>query len=185
MAPMWIIDQVDVNMKPLGIPYFRDDPESHNYETLREKPTAIDQLPELRKAPALYDFIKEINSSASIFQTFGCAKWQQPWSHPQFPDFPIRSGSYIDIAFADVNRCRTQERLWKLIADYRVYGPSCLAYDTVQVNFEIRVSVNSDWGNWWTLQFWNFGIGRTDNEADKWWTEGMRCFKTFLLEQSC
>jgi hypothetical protein len=184
MAPMWIIDKVDVNMKPLGVPYFRDATEGHSYENLRENPTAIDQLPEPCKAPALYDFVKEINSSASIFQTFGCEKWQTPWSHPQFPDFPVRSGSYTDIAFADVNRCRSQEPLWKLIADYRVHGPRCVAYDTVHINFEIRASVNFEWGNWWTLEFWNYGIGRNETEAEHWWAEGMRCFKEFLLEQS-
>lgn len=54
----------------------------------------------------------------------------------------------------------------------------------VQVIFEIRPAVNVEWGNWWTLEFWNYGIGQTEIEAEQWWAEGIGCFKRFLLEQS-
>jgi hypothetical protein len=182
---MWINESVDVDTKPLEVPYLTDESQGHNYENLRENPSLIDQLPEPRKAPALYDFIKEINSPKSIFQTFGCEKWQGPWSHPSVPpEFSSQSGSYIEFAFADVNLCRSQQPLWKLIGQYRVYGAKCIAHSMVQVIFEIRGATNIDLGNWWTLEFWNYGIGQTEIEADKWWAEGIRCFKEFLLIQS-
>jgi hypothetical protein len=182
---MWINECVDVDMKPLGVPYFRDESQGHNYENLREDRSLIDHLPEPKKAPALYDFINEINSPESIFQTFGCEKWQGPWSHPNVPpEFSLQSGSYIEFAFADVNLCRSQLPLWKLIDEYRVYGPKYIAHSMVQVIFEIRAAINVEWGSWWTLEFWNYGIGQTEVEADKWWAEGIRCFKEFLLLQS-
>jgi hypothetical protein len=96
----------------------------------------------------------------------------------------LQAGSYIEFAFADVNLCRSQEPLWKLIGQYRVYGPKCISHSMVQVIFEIRAATNAEWGNWWTLEFWNYGIGRNEVEADQWWVEGIICFKTFLLEQS-
>jgi hypothetical protein len=181
---MWIFDKIDVNTNVLGIPYYREQSQGHSYENLRENPSAIDQLPEPQKAAALYDFIKEINSSASAFQSFGCEKWEQPWTHPQFPDFTFRSGSYVDIAFADVNLCRTQDRIWKLIDNYRTYGQECIPHPGVHVGFEVRATGSLDLGGWWTLEFWNYGMGRTENEANYWWAEGIRCFKGFLLDQS-
>jgi hypothetical protein len=182
---MWINEKVEVDAKPLEIPYLNDESQGHNYENLRENPSLIDQLPEPRKAPALYDFIKEINSPKSIFQTFGCEKWQGPWSHPSVPaEFSLQSGSYIEFAFADVNLCRSQEPLWKLIELYRIYGHRCIAHSMVQVIFEIRPAVNVEWGSWWTLEFWNYGLGQTETEAEQWWAEGISCCKRFLLEQS-
>jgi hypothetical protein len=182
---MWINEAVNVEVKPLEVPYVLNESQGHNYENLRDNPGLIDQLPELRQAPALYDFIKEINAPRSIFQTFGCAKWQQPFAHPSVPpEFSLQSGSYIEFSFADVNLCRSQEPLWKMIEQYRVYGPKCIAHSMVQVIFEIRAATNAEWGNWWTLEFWNYGIGRTEVEADQWWAEGIICFKAFLLEQS-
>lgn len=182
---MWINERVNVETKPLEVPYLLDESQGHNYENLRDNPCLIDQLPEPRRVPALYDFMKEINSPKSIFQTFGCEKWQQPFSHPSMPpEFSWQSGSYIEFAFADVNLCRSQDPLWKLIDQYRVYGHRCIEHSMVQVIFEVRAATNAELGNWWTLEFWNYGIGQTKIEADQWWAEGIGCFKRYLLEQS-
>jgi hypothetical protein len=82
---MWINEAVKVEMKPLEVHYLLNESQGHNYENLRQNPSLIDQLPEPCKTPALYDFIREINSPKSIFQTFGCEKWQQPFAHPSVP----------------------------------------------------------------------------------------------------
>jgi hypothetical protein len=183
---MWFAKNVEVLEKLLGIPYFREDEGSHSYENLRENPEALDALPELRKAPALYEFVKDLNSHQSIFQTFGCEKWiNTGYTHPNVPpQFSFHSGSYIDVAFADLNSCRSQEPLLEIVERYRIYGSKSIEHSMVQVMFNMRHTGNVDCGHWWTLEFWNYGLGRTEQEAEHWWAEGVRSFKTFLLEQS-
>ncbi|MBZ5505811.1 MAG: hypothetical protein LAO78_10020 [Acidobacteriia bacterium] len=183
---MWFSDKIEILEKPLGIPYSRDDEGSHSYENLRENPGALDLIPELRKARALHEFVKDLNSHPSIFQSFGCEKWINfGYSHPRVPpEYSFHSGSYVDIAFADLNACRSQQSLLELIDTYRLYGSKCIEHNMVQVMFNMRPTVNFHWGNWWTLEFWNYGLGRTEQEAEHWWAEGVRCFKQFLMERS-
>ncbi len=183
---MWIRPEVEVNLKPLGIPYYREDSEGHSYENLRQNPSAIDLIPEVKKAAALYDFVKEINSGESIFQTFGCEKWMNTdFSHRNVPpEFHFQAGSYIDIAFANLDTCRTQNAISVLTERYRLHSAKFVDGNMTQVFFEIRGSTNVDWGNWWTLEYWNYGTGQTEHEADHWWAESLRFFKAFLLDQS-
>jgi hypothetical protein len=182
---MWIRPEVEVHLKTLGIPYCREESEGHNYENLWQNPAAIDLIPEVKKAAALYDFVKEINSPPSIFQTFGCEKWMNTdFSAPNIPpEFHFHAGSYVDIAFADLEMCRTQKATLELIERFRLRSTKFVDGNTTQVLFEIRNTTNVDWGNWWTLEYWQYGTGRTEQEAEHWWAEGMCFFKAFLLDQ--
>jgi hypothetical protein len=175
--------EIEVLTKPLVIPYVRDTTEGCSYMNLRETPEAIEQLPELRKRKPLYDFVKAINAPSSPFQTFGCETWQSPWSHEQLPGFVTRVGSYVDLTFVDTGLCRSQQALRNLVRSYQLYGQACVEHVAILVGFNLRLTTNLETDQWWTLEFWNYGVGRNDQEAEHWWAEGLRCFKTFLLDR--
>jgi hypothetical protein len=179
---MYFFPDIEVNEKPLGIPYLREDETSHSFVDLRQNPGAIDDLPEPKKRQPLYEFVKAINEPSSQFQTFGCETWEQPWTHPNAPGIVTRVGSYVDIAFANLSLCRNQLLLRSLIKQYQKYGHQCIEYNGCNVEFELRLTVGEP-GQWWTLEFWNYGIGRNSKEAEHWWAEGMRCFQTFLVSR--
>jgi hypothetical protein len=66
-----------------------------------------------------------------------------------------------------------------LVNDFRTYATANPVYDVMHVHFSFRRTISADVA-WWTLCFWNYGIGRTDKEAERWWTEGLRYFQVFL-----
>lgn len=59
---MWIFDEIAFEEKPLGIPYFREEPGSHSYVSLREEPDKIDLLPELIGCAPLRDLLIALNA---------------------------------------------------------------------------------------------------------------------------
>lgn len=179
---MFFATEIEVIEKPLGIPYFRADLDSHSFVDLRHA-AAIEQLPELKKRQALYDFVKAVNEPSSQFQTFGCETWDEPWEHPEAPGFVTRVGSYVDVTFANLILCRNQSLLRNLIRQFQKYGQECIAHNCSWVMFNLRRTVNLEHGQWWTLELWNYGIGRNRAEAEQWWADGLRCFQTFLLDR--
>ena len=181
MNAMYIKDTFDVEESPLGIPYYRpeDDPTSHSYVNLRQQPDLIAVLPELQKSVPLKEFVAALNASNSPFETFGCEKWSAPWSHEQFPGFITRHGSYVEIALLDKRHCSTPDVYSKLVNEFRAYAAANPVYDVMHVHFTLRKTVSTDLA-WWSLCCWNYGIGRNDAEAERWWSEGLRYFRMFL-----
>jgi hypothetical protein len=175
--------ELEIYDKPLGIPYLRiDDPKSHGYVNLRSNPGEIELLPELIDAPKLREFLLAINAPHSKFQTFGCEKWVSPWSNECLPGFTSRYGSYVDISFADIRHALQQASYDAIISGYRGYGNTKIPHGGVQTGFALRptMSANGSIKAWWTLEFWNFGIGRSEIEAQTWWSRGIDCFWEFL-----
>jgi hypothetical protein len=183
---MWIFDDVPIKQDhPMGVPYFRppEDGSSHSYVNLRQNPDLIDDLPELRNSVHLREFVLALNSQSSPYQTFGCEKWITDWSHPQFPGFTIRSGSYADIAYANIARCSSPAVFQELVADLRQYSRENRVYDMMHVGFEIKPTVGPA-GQWWTLDYYNFGIGKSEQEAEHWWAQGLDYIGKFLLQRA-
>jgi hypothetical protein len=178
---MYIHESIKVERKPLGIPYYRPDDESrsHGYVNLRQQPEAIEDLPELKGCAPLRDFVTALNAEDSPFETLGCEKWMEPWSHEQFPGFVTRHGSYVDIALADKSQCSTPDVYHDLIHAFRAYAQEHPVYDVMHVYFALRPTVSADQA-WWTLEFWNYGIGRNGADAERWWEEGICYFQGFL-----
>jgi hypothetical protein len=177
---MYIHDSIKVEQKPLGIPYYKpDDPKSHGYVNLRQQPDMIEALPELQGCVPLRDFVTALNAENSPFETFGCEKWSEAWSHEQFPGFVTRHGSYVDIALAEKSKCGTPDIYHDLVKAFRTYAQEHPVYDVMHVYFVLRPTVCADRA-WWTLEFWNYGIGRTGEDAERWWAKGLRYFQGFL-----
>jgi hypothetical protein len=181
---MFINDEIQIAEKTLGIPYYRhiDDPKSHRYVNLRQKPDAIAELPELQDCPPLREFVSALNAPPSPFETFGCEKWSQPWSAVEFPGLTVRHGSYVDIAFVDRDLCATPKTYYQLIDRFRQYASVNRTYDVMHAFFALQQAVSAN-QSWWTLSPWIYGIGQTEKEAARWWAEGLNYLLTFLLAQ--
>jgi hypothetical protein len=180
---MWVFDEIAVEEKPLGIPYFREDPGSHSYVSLREEPDKIDLLPELRDCPPLRDFVLALNAPTGPYETFGCEKWIGPWTHEAFPGYIFRQGSYVDFALVNKTACATQAPYRQLIEAFREYAVVHRVYDLMHVGFELRPTVSAS-AQWWSMGVWIYGIGRDEAEAKRWWQEAVEYFRTFLLSQT-
>ncbi len=178
---MYIHDEIKIEDSPLGTPYLRpeDDLTSHSYVNLRAQPDLSAILPELQKAAPLKEFVIALNAQGSPYETFGCEKWSSDWSHEQFAGFNTRHGSYVDFALCEKARCDTPMIYFSLIDEFRSYAKANPVYDVIHVHFTLRQTISFDLA-WWTLCVWNYGIGRSDKEAERWWAEGLRYFRTFL-----
>jgi hypothetical protein len=183
---MYIHDPIEVEQKPLGIPYHRPDSDlkSHGYVNLRQQPEMVEVLPELQGCTPLRDFVAALNKGNSPFETLGCEKWSAPWAHEKFPGFIARHGSYVDIALLEKSKCSTPDVYHDLVREFRTYAEQHPVYDVMHVHFVLRPTVSMN-QTWWTLEYWNYGIGRTDEEAERWWAEGLRYFQSFLEAQAC
>src|SRR5712664_40501 len=180
---MYVHDEVEIRQKPMGVPYGRHgDPASHSYVNLRDNPESIDLLPEFRDSIPLREFVRALNMPSSPYQTFGCAKWSEAWSNPLFPDFITRFGSYVDFAFADVSLCGSADAYQSLIAEFREYTVVNRSYDVMHTGFEITPTVNAT-NQWFTLSYYNFGMGRSAAESERWWAEGLSYFQRFLFSR--
>ena len=137
---MYIHDEITIKETPLGVPYARSerDQMSHDYVNLREQPDFVALLPELRDAPSLRSLVEALNSTNGPFETYGCEKWSQPWSHEQFPGFNMRFGSYVDFAFVEKRQCQTQNIYHQLVNSFRqrVESGERLS-DAMQAYFEL------------------------------------------------
>ncbi len=100
---MLIQENVEMEKKPLGIPYFKHDPKAHSYLNLRQQPEMISALPELRDCPPLLEFVKALNAD-SPFETFGCDRGEMDFSNDDFPGFTRGYGSYLEIASLEKDR---------------------------------------------------------------------------------
>jgi hypothetical protein len=177
---MWIFDEIAVGEKPLGIPYFREEPGSHSYVNLREEPDKIDLLPELTDCPPLRELVTALNAPTGSFETYGCEKWIGTWANDAFPGYGFRQGSYVDVALVNKEACATQTPYRELIEAFRQYAMVHRVYDLMQVGFELRWTVSASAG-WWTMSVWIYGIGLDEADAKRWWREAVEYFKTFLL----
>jgi hypothetical protein len=110
-----------------------------------------------------YDF----HAPTSPYQTFGCEKWSKPWSHQKFPGFTTGFGSYVDIALADVSLCATPQSYNEVVDEFREYLKGAATHDGMHVAFEVTPTGG---GNllWYTLNYWNYGVGRSESEAKQW-----------------
>ncbi|MBS0366358.1 MAG: hypothetical protein JSR67_11110 [Proteobacteria bacterium] len=180
---MYIFDEISVEEKPLGIPYFRSEPGSHSYVNLREEPGEIDLLPELTDCPPLRDLVMALNAPTGPFETFGCEKWIRPWADEALPGYRFRFGCYVDLAFVNKEARVTQTFYRRLIEAFRQYAVVHRVYDLMHVGFELRPTISGD-ATWWTLGIWIFGIGRDEADAKHWWQEAVKYMKAFLITQT-
>jgi hypothetical protein len=179
---MWIFDEIAIEEKPLGIPYFREEPGSHSYVNLREQPYKIDLLPELTDCLPLRDLVTALNAPTGPFETYGCEKWIGAWANDAFPDYGFRQGSYVDLALVNKEACATQKPYREFIEAFRQYAMIHRVYDLMHVGFELRPTVSAS-AVWWTMGVWIYGIGRDEAEAKLWWQEAVEYFNTFLRTQ--
>jgi len=117
--------KITLGFPPCGtdIPYFDanefDPNERHEYVDLRTDPGGVDDLPEVRQAPPLRDFLLAINGEGTIFRTFGC-------NYVLFPEETVETDfrtetittaeahCYLHVGFADIGRCENMDDYYRL-----------------------------------------------------------------------
>jgi hypothetical protein len=163
---------------PLAIPYYRDDPNSHSYVDLKLEPAREMELPELQKNSVLRDLVLTVNAQTCL-QTFGCELWlTYPWTGTLWPEYTYRAGSYLDLSFTD-DRRNNRGAYEQLIDDFI---KTKTATPTTHVGFQhksILTAPRTHLGIIW----WNWGAGRTEEEANDKWEQGIRLFKEFVIEK--
>jgi hypothetical protein len=163
---------------PLGIPYFRPGPDSHDYLDLKREPQRADEIPELRKNPVLLDVVTTINVSTNL-ETFGCESWMQhPWTGSPWPEVKFRMGSYVDLAFFDARKF-DRSAYEQMITDFTTTKTATAAVHVAFQHKQILKHPQAHLGLIW----WSYGAGRTEEEAKAQWAVGIRLFKEFVLER--
>jgi hypothetical protein len=94
----------------MAVPYWKDRTggSSHPYIDLRRQPGRIDELPELRRWPALRDAVRRLNSDQSAFRTLGC----EHRTERRGDSFLLRA--YVQLAFAERDRCFEEVEYYEL-----------------------------------------------------------------------
>src|SRR5947209_11726191 len=89
----------------LDLPW--SDPESRfEYFDLKSHPEMLARIPEVQKFPELGDFLRAVNSTASLFESAKCDVWSTQELNPEEEIFglPWKFASYVDLVFAHPDR---------------------------------------------------------------------------------
>jgi len=72
------------------------------YYNLKTDPTALDLIPEAAHSTELRDFLRSVNSPASVVESAKCDLWASDEIQPEEEIFgvPWKFGSYVDLAFS-------------------------------------------------------------------------------------
>jgi hypothetical protein len=75
---------------------------SLRYYNLRTDPTALDLIPEAAHSTELRDFLRSVNSPASVVESAKCDLWASDEIQPEEQIFgvPWKFGSYVDLVFS-------------------------------------------------------------------------------------
>lgn len=174
-----LTNEVPEEDNPLGIPYSRTDSLSHDYVDLKVSPELAKELPELQKSPLINDVVMALTLHTSL-RTLGCEVWPvtHPWTGTPWAGYDYRVQSYLDIAFDDERR-NNREAYNELIEEFITSKKAPPKTHVVLQHKRIIVAPQPYLGLIW----WNFGAGRTEEEAQEAWTLGMTLFKEFALEK--
>jgi hypothetical protein len=162
---------------PLGIPYHRNDPDSHDYINLKLEPERERELPELTKNPILRDVVLAINASTAL-QTFGCEVWLNTAAKSPWAEYTYEAGSYLDLGFTDARKM-DRGTYSQLIDDF---VKTKIAKATTMVGFQHKTILAPPAPSLGII-WWNWGFGRTREEAENAWALGIQLFKEFVLER--
>lgn len=180
------IDEITIETKPLGIPYSRPetDPASHSYVNLRNNSELLDSIPELRRELVLKKLVAGLNSTGSPFETFGCEACMRDWTDEQLPGFKKRKGCRVDMAYLDRSRC-TAQSYRELIDGLRKFERIYHTYDVMMVYPALQPAYVVSEGSkpFYILSLWLFGVGRSEQEAEKWCGECVEYMYRFLMEK--
>jgi hypothetical protein len=168
------------NDTPLGLHYHRDRPEGHDFIDLKAEPERWQELPELKRSATFSDVVLTITKQ-TVLQTLGCEFWmndssRSPW--PEQPEYSFQVGSYVDLAFTDPRKM-SRDAYSQLMNDF---VKSKTAKPTTQVGLQHKtIVVHSQ--SYLGMIWWNWGFGRTHQEAETSWAFGIQLFKEFVLER--
>jgi hypothetical protein len=89
----------------LDLPW--SDPERRfEYYDLKRHPELLARIPEVQQFPQLGDFLRAVNSTASLFESAKCDVWSTQELNPEEEMFglPYKFASYVDLVFAHRDR---------------------------------------------------------------------------------
>ena len=149
----------------LGIPYgFTDD---RRFWNLKQFPHLINCIPELKDTPALYEFVRRVNSSGSRFATMGCERWSKGVDYPNGATKEF--GTYVDLMFDRVELA-SPANCAMLVEALLQHGENLRAKDPYSDLSLIRVAPQRvgfhdlNFGAW-MCSTWIYGVGNSDRMA--------------------
>lgn len=205
--------KITLSFPPCGtdIPYFDADEfdpnERHEYVDLRSNPGGVDDLPELRQASRLKEFLLAINGGGTILRTFGCNYVLFPEETIETEDQPqtittAEAHSYVHVGFADIGRCQNLDDYYRLCGrlskhlyeqtefqgkaeaaepDAEVEGAAKAEFVQVELAIESLRMENQDLGH--VLAISCHVQGWTENEARERWFQLMSVVSAFLATE--
>lgn len=197
---MWAEWSVELgaNSPRLGIPWSSPDGVLRYFD-LKRHPELMGSLPEASKFPALREFLSEINSAASPWETAKCDLWgsDEITVEEEVFGMPRKFGSYIDILFS-------ASHLWRSFAHHEKLArriTSKLRAVTVEfttAEFIIRAGVRpiqassspedcrsgSSVEEGFYFTFYLYGYGEEEAEACERWSIALNRVQSKLVQLS-
>ena len=169
----------------LPIPYGRPDAdESYPYIDLCQSPADLDRIPEARDFPALQNFLREVNGPSSAFRTMGCITIPRAVEGFQFP-YEMRS--YIDVGFDEWGWGEDAENIFVVYYQFtnfirQIEKNRIGKTDHVQLNLNLKnASLRAAKLSFWSMEWWTFAYGQTQEEAIEAWGTAIDILREFLL----
>ncbi|MEI8373634.1 MAG: hypothetical protein WCJ35_12475 [Planctomycetota bacterium] len=199
--------KITLSFPPCGtdIPYFDatefDPNERHEYVDLRSNPGGVNDLPEIRHAPRLKDFLLAINGNGTFFRTFGCNYVLFPeetieTEHATRTITPAAAHSYVHVGFADISRCENLDDYYRLCGRLSKHlyeqaefqgnsgeadGAAKAEFFQVELSIESLRMENQDKGH--ALAISCHVQGWTEDEARQRWLQLMSVVSGFLARE--
>jgi hypothetical protein len=164
----------------LPIPYppmEHQDSTNHGFMDLRGNPDLIDRVPEAIGMPELQEALRLINAENSRFMSLGCDTWRQEFEHPNHPELTRRRESYIDLAFAELERNTDREAFTALAEAIRADlqpRPELLFVHIIAERQRTSFNTSNGVVGGWSLALWISGAGADERQARHNWAAALR-----------
>lgn len=180
-----MILQLEFKERGLPVPYHAvdrgDGGVNYGYMNLRANPALIDFVPELQDSPELLELIKNINLLTGQFQTLGCEKALNTYSHIEETQLALQFCSYVDVAFVDPRLNTTRTNYENLFDCFKGYIAGSQMPLFLSIKWEIQpTSFLEDHIQGYSVAIWVCGFGATEQETRANWSSGIDAIKGFL-----
>lgn len=154
---------------------------------LRERPDAIDQIPEARLYPALANALRRCNLPNGNIFTAKCDVWDYParlFDAEDLPGFACARGSYLDLlprdqdAFSNFNQCESILKRWTIASRAIDMEDARAEWVLRPAQIFAADSSNGRYGYAVTLYCW--GYGSTPEEAAAAWSRALDALSLLL-----
>ena len=159
------------------------------YYDLKRHPELLRQVEEAQRVPELREFLRAVNSPASIFETAKCDVWTSTDMNPEEEIFssPVKFGSYIDLLFSGERlrfSLRGHENLAQSLVDLLKRAPEIPAAADFLIRRCYYHSEDHQTKEGLYLTFYLFGYDLEEASACQRWAIGLKLVENALLQLS-